>query len=124
MIPIAEFSKRENLSEEKTITLIREGVYSGRIVDGMWFVEATESTQSESDGGIAIQKLIGPFLKGCSVGLIISLFFGLLTYPWEIPNFEGAAGYHMLMMIYVTPVLTLGTGIIYKLYKILTNNSR
>ena len=117
MISIAEFSKKKNISEEKAIELIREGLYSGRVVDGEWFVDEINSARQEPDYGFFARQLWGPFAKGCLAGLLISIIFGLLTYPWERPNFEGAAGYHFLMMIYAVPILTLGSGILYWLFR-------
>ena len=124
MIPVAEFSKLENLTEEKTIALIKEGVYSGRIVDGEWFVEDVGETDLLADEYQSTKQILGPFLKGCLVGLLISILFGLMTYPWEDPTFEGASGYHAVMMILVTPFITIGSGIAYWLFKKLNSNRR
>lgn len=117
MIPLAEFSKRENISEAKAIERIREGIYTGQLVNGQWFIEDAESVEPDEIEKASIEFRFGAFLRGCLAGIAISAIFGLLTYPWDQPGFEGAAGYHMLMMIYATPVLTLGSGIVYWLYR-------
>lgn len=54
-----------------------------------------------------------PFLRGAIFGLLVAAIFGLLTYPWSRPHFEGASGYHMLMMIFVVPVFTVAGGILF-----------
>lgn len=41
-MPVAEFSANKNISEEKIIGLIRDGSYSGRIKNGLWFVRRDE----------------------------------------------------------------------------------
>ena len=117
MTPIAEFSKKENLTVEETIALVRKGVYSGRLVDGEWFVDEAVIAESEITKTERKLNLFGPFLKGCIAGLCISLVFGLLTYPWERPTFEGASGYHAIMMILATPIITIGAGIAYWLFR-------
>ena len=80
--------------------------------------------EAKKNDDVASAKVFGPFLAGCFAGLLISLVFGLLTYPWEDPTFEGASGYHMIMMITVTPILTILCGITYGLFKKLTRKSR
>lgn len=41
-MPIAEFSAKKNIDEEKIISMIRAGLYSGRIKEGAWFVQRDE----------------------------------------------------------------------------------
>lgn len=51
------------------------------------------------------------FLFGAILGLIISLIIGLTSYPWENPRFEGGAGYHMIAMFVLTPIITISSGV-------------
>lgn len=42
MIPVSEFSKLNDIQEENTIDLIREGRYSGKRIDECWYVMPDE----------------------------------------------------------------------------------
>ncbi len=42
-IPIDQFSKNNDLDSEVVISMIREGTYKGRIIDGNWFISTEET---------------------------------------------------------------------------------
>lgn len=53
MITVEEFSKRKGISEEKAIKMIKDGFYTGRVIDEIWFVSIDEVNSSSSDSSIA-----------------------------------------------------------------------
>ena len=57
LIKIEEFSKQEGISEGKIIENIRDGVYSGQLINDHWFIEQsndnTSSLSSSSNNSIA-----------------------------------------------------------------------
>jgi len=42
MITVEEFSKRKCIDVEKAIKMIRDGFYSGRVIDDQWYANANE----------------------------------------------------------------------------------
>jgi len=65
----------------------------------------------QNDRPHLLRSYPGMFFLGAVVGIFISIVFGLATYPWARPGFEGGRGCHMLMMIVVTPLLTAGASL-------------
>lgn len=43
MIPVEDFARRKGITTEKAIKMIREGFYSGRLVNEQWFADESES---------------------------------------------------------------------------------
>ncbi|MEP5764525.1 MAG: hypothetical protein ABJ308_08020 [Halieaceae bacterium] len=41
-LPLESFASQKEISEEKLVAMIREGLYSGRLFDGEWFVHKDE----------------------------------------------------------------------------------
>ncbi len=64
------------------------------------------------------------FLIGALIGLLISLVFGLATYPWENPYFEGRAGYHMLLMKLIAPIIMFSTGVLFVVVNLLIKKKK
>jgi hypothetical protein len=114
MIPVKIFANSKSISEEEAIELVRSGSYSGRKIDGEWFI--INAVEIQPTKNVRKTPNFGPFLKGCKIGLIISLIFGFFTYPWSNPNFEGGGGFHLLAMIFVVPFVTMGFGIVWAIY--------
>jgi hypothetical protein len=42
LIPVEEFAKAKGITVERAIEMIKDGFYSGRIVDGLWFAKSDE----------------------------------------------------------------------------------
>ncbi len=110
MIPIEEYSKSSGISEDKLVSMIREGFYAGRLVDGRWYVIRDNELPASENSSKERRKNRGPFLKGAIFGISLSILIGLFSYPWDRPYFEGAAGYHLVFMVFLTPILTIGFG--------------
>ena len=111
MIPISEYSQKTNISEEKLVKMIREGFYSGRIVEGKWYID--ESPNKELSNATTRPRY---FRNGIIMGAVFALIVGLLSYPWSNPYFEGSAGYHMVFMIMFTPISLLCGGVLFWVY--------
>ncbi|MBV1915728.1 MAG: hypothetical protein KUG72_10110 [Pseudomonadales bacterium] len=41
-LPIAQFSEHKTIDEKKVISMIRDGFYQGRIIEGKWYVHESE----------------------------------------------------------------------------------
>jgi len=62
LIPIEDFSKKSGLSESRIVTRIRNGVYSGQLVDKKWYVdkaflELEQSSDEVSSSSVADSNL-------------------------------------------------------------------
>lgn len=95
MVPIAEFIKLKNISEDRAIEMIRNGFYVGRKIDDKWYVSLDEI---ENENIIKNHK---------SVSIVFRIVFALFTAPGigvlisflitrNVTNFEGTKGYAFL----------------------------
>ena len=53
MITVEEFSKRKGITEEKAVKMIKDGFYTGRIIDETWFVSLDEVNSSSSNSSVS-----------------------------------------------------------------------
>ena len=79
MITVEEFSKRKGISEEKAIKMIKDGFYTGRVIDEIWFVSIDEVNSSSSDSSIASSgSMSDDYKTSISVSKLVS-FIGWLA---------------------------------------------
>ncbi|AMJ86158.1 MULTISPECIES: hypothetical protein [Alteromonas] len=42
MIPVEEFAQKKGITADKTIKMIRDGFYTGRVINDCWFIDESE----------------------------------------------------------------------------------
>ena len=70
MIPVSEFAATKGITEDKAVEMIKEGFYSGRLIDGRWFVSPEEVGEHV---GSSTSSQEGPALS------VIFYIFGALS---------------------------------------------
>lgn len=79
-IPITEFAAQKNISERKIMVMIKNGFYSGRLKNGVWFVHRDELTK----------KVVGrPVIPAPSSNIFLKLLkgqygLGLTLWGWGV----------------------------------------
>jgi len=72
MIPAEEFAKQKGIAVEKVIKMIKDGFYSGRVIDDQWYANA-----NESNSGSSIKTINNSGSSKSDTPLLIVLFFVL-----------------------------------------------
>lgn len=77
LIPVERFAEQKGMEVDKVIRMIKDGFYSGRLIEGQWYVDGSEETElslSKADGNKKYSK---------SIANVIYVF-GWITIAWSI----------------------------------------
>jgi len=81
MVPVEEFGKSRGIKKEKTIQMIKDGFYAGRVIDDEWFVEPSEQNNSSTEPAMNVEiTILVIVVSACFVGALIveSFWLGFL----------------------------------------------
>lgn len=101
-MPVAEFSAKKNIAEEKIIEMIKDGVYSGRIKSGLWFIRREELIKKTVEKSLPGSAPTNIFLK------LLGGHYGLAFTFWV----WGVCGGFVLANILLIPVAEGGIEIL------------
>ena len=118
-MPVADFSVKKNIAEDKVISMIRAGVYSGRIKNGIWFVRREELNKKTIENPVSARPpstniLLRIFRGDYGLGITFwawgvgggFLFANLLLIPAAGAEIEVlVAPFVLLWFSYITLVL-------------------
>lgn len=55
MVPLEEFAERKKLKPEVVVKMVKDGFFVGRLVDGEWYVEASELSSRAGSTAPSVQ---------------------------------------------------------------------
>lgn len=98
MISVEKFSQQKGITNEKAISMIRDGFYSGRIVGEQWYVNTNELDANKinspkintylNNSNYSTGRAVASFISGCGwfivfVGVILTLVLSNSTYNFN-----------------------------------------
>ena len=104
MISVEEFAKKNGITTIDAINMIRNGFYTGRLINGQWFAQEGESVQTPNSSGSKDRDGFPPLTVLFYILAGLSLLGGLL---FCVELWPGDAGYgHAWKTIAYVPSIT------------------
>ncbi|WP_108126469.1 hypothetical protein [Saccharospirillum mangrovi] len=84
LIPVERFAEQKGMDTDKVIRMIKDGFYSGKLIEGQWYVDGSESTDLSRDQ-IKPPKRYGKIIVTVMYVLgWIGVAVGSISYFWSL----------------------------------------